>query len=72
MFTIQDNDSSMCEFYYFFSFIGYMLAEKTLLDYTNLFSPKNYKKNDKISILKTNMSFLKSRLKTEMKQANIF
>ena len=49
-----------------------MLAEKTLLDYTNLFSQKNYKKNDKISILKTNMSFLKSRLKTEMKQANIF
>ena len=26
----------------------YMLAEKTLLDYTNLFSPNYYKKNDKI------------------------
>ena len=25
-----------------------MLAEKTLLDYTNLFSPNGYKKNDKI------------------------
>ena len=25
-----------------------MLAEKTLLDYTNLFSPNDYKKNDKI------------------------
>ena len=35
-----------------------MLARKTLLDYTNLFSPKNYKKNDKIiyiSILKITM-----------------
>ena len=25
-----------------------MLAEKTLLDYTNLFSPNYYRKNDKI------------------------
>ena len=25
-----------------------MLAEKTLLDYTNLFSPKDYKNDDKI------------------------
>ena len=25
-----------------------MLAGKTLLDYTDLFSPNNYKKNDKI------------------------
>ena len=25
-----------------------MLLEKTLLDYTNLFSPNNYKNNDKI------------------------
>ena len=25
-----------------------MLAEKTLLDYNNLFSPNDYKKNDKI------------------------
>ena len=25
-----------------------MLAGKTLLDYTNLFSPHDYKKNDKI------------------------
>ena len=35
-----------------------MLAGKTLKDYTNLFSPNDYKKNDKIiyiSILKINM-----------------
>ena len=37
----------MCEFYCI-SFLKYMLAEKTLLDYTNLFSPNDNKKNDKI------------------------
>ena len=41
-----------------------MLAEKTLLDHTNLFSPNDYKKNDKIIyILRTNMSSLEFRLK---------
>ena len=30
------------------AFIEYMLAGKTLLDYTNLFSLNDYKKNDKI------------------------
>ena len=30
----------------FMAFIEYMLAGKTLLDYTNLFSPNDYKKND--------------------------
>ena len=33
---------------YCIDFIEYMLAEKTLLDYTNSFSPNDYKKNDKI------------------------
>ena len=36
----------MCGFYCI-SFIEYMLAGKSLLDYTNLFSPSEYKKNDK-------------------------
>ena len=31
------------------AFIEYMLAGKTILDYTNVFSPKDYKKNDKIT-----------------------
>ena len=47
IFRIQDNESIMCEFYCI-AFIKYMLAGKTLLDYTNLFSPNDYKKNDKI------------------------
>ena len=33
---------------YCIGFIEYMLAGKILLDYTNLFSPNDYKKNGKI------------------------
>ena len=29
-------------------FIEYMVTGKTLLEYTNLFSPNDYQKNDKI------------------------
>ena len=34
--------------YFCFGFIDFMLAEKTLAEYTNLFSPNNFKKNDDI------------------------
>ena len=34
--------------FYCITFIEYMLAGKTLLDYTNLFYTNDYKKNDKI------------------------
>ena len=37
----------MCGFYCV-AFIEYMFAGKTLLDYTNLFSANDYKKNDTI------------------------
>ena len=37
----------MCGFYYI-AFIEYMLAGKTLLDFTNMFSPNDYKKNGKL------------------------
>ena len=47
IFRIQDNQSIMSGFYCI-AFIEYMLAGKTLLDYTNLFSPKDYQKNDSI------------------------
>ena len=42
-----------------------MLAGKTLLDYTNLFSPNHYKKNEKIiyKYLRINMSKVEFRLK---------
>ena len=50
-FRIQYHGSIMCEFYCI-AFIEYMLAEKTMLDYTNLFSPNGYKKNGKITLYK--------------------
>ena len=37
----------MCEFYCI-AFIEYMIAGENLLDYTNLFSPNDYKENGKI------------------------
>ena len=46
MFRIQAYDSIMCG-YFCIEFINYMLKGKTLLDYTNLFSPNDFKKNDR-------------------------
>ena len=40
-------DPIMCG-YYCIEFINYMLKGKTLLDYTNLFSPNDFKKNNQI------------------------
>ena len=42
---MQANESIMYGFY-FIAFIEYMLLGKKLLDYTNLFSPNDYKKSD--------------------------
>ena len=36
--------------YFCISFIDFMLAEKTLTEYANLFSPNNFKKNDDINL----------------------
>ena len=47
IFRIQAYDSIMC-IYFCIEFINYMLKGKTLLDYTNLFSPNDFKKNDRI------------------------
>ena len=47
IFGILDKESIMCGFYCT-AFIEYMPAGKTLLNYTNLFSPNDYGKNDKI------------------------
>ena len=47
IFRIQDNNSIMCG-YLCILFIEYMLNNKTLTDYTNLFSPWNFKKNDRV------------------------
>ena len=47
IFRIQYDDSITWGCYCLAS-IEYMIAGKILLEYTNLFSPKDYKKNDKI------------------------
>ena len=47
IFRIQVYDSIM-RGYFCTEFINYMLKGKTLLDYTNLFSPNDFKKNDQV------------------------
>ena len=47
IFRIQAYDSIMCG-YFCIGFIDFLLAGKTLTEYTNLFSPRNFKKNDDI------------------------
>ena len=47
IFRVQAYDSIMCR-YFCIGFIDFMLARKTLTEYTNLFSPNNFKKNDDI------------------------
>ena len=47
IYRIQAFDSIMCG-YFCIGFMDFMLKGKILLDYTNLFSPKEYEKNDKI------------------------
>ena len=47
IFTIQAYDSIMCG-YFCIEFINYMRKGKTLLDYTNLFSPNDFKKNNRV------------------------
>ena len=45
IFKIQAYDSVMCG-YFCIGFIDFMFKGKTLTEYTNLFSPNNFEKND--------------------------
>ena len=47
IFRIQAYDSVMCR-YFCIDFINYMFMGKSLTDYTNLFSPYKFKKDDDI------------------------
>ena len=47
IFRIQEHDSIMCK-YFCIGFIDFMLAGKTLTEFTNLFSSNNFKKHDDI------------------------
>ena len=45
IYRVQANDSVMCGYFYI-GFIDFMLAGKTLNDYTALFPPYDFNKND--------------------------
>ena len=45
IFRVQANNSVMCE-YFCIGFIDFILAGKKLTDFTSIFSPYNFKKND--------------------------
>ena len=47
IFRVQANNSVMCG-YFCIGFINFMLAGKKLTDFTNLFSPHDFKKSDGI------------------------
>ena len=47
IFRVQANNSVMCG-YFCIGFIDFILAGKTLIDYTALFSPHDFDKNDQI------------------------
>ena len=47
IFRVQANDSVMCG-YFCIEFIDFVLAGKKLTDFTNMFSPYDFKKNDDI------------------------
>ena len=47
IYRIQAYDSIMCK-YFCIGFIEFMLKDKSLLDYKNLFFPNDYENNNKI------------------------
>ena len=47
IYRVQATNSIMYD-YFCIEFIDFMLAGKTLIDYTNLFSPYDFNKNDSI------------------------
>ena len=50
IYRIQIYVSIICE-YFCIGFIDFMLKGKSLLNYTNLVSPNDYEKNDKIKLI---------------------
>ena len=51
IFRVQSNNSIMYG-YFCIGFIDFMPAGKTLIDFTSLFSPYNFEKNDILSYFK--------------------
>ena len=50
IFRIQADNSILCG-YFCIRFIDFMFAGKSLIDFTNLFSPYDFKKNDEIILI---------------------
>ena len=50
IFRVQANNSAMCG-YFCIGFIIFMLADKKLIDFTNLFSPYDFEKGDHIILI---------------------
>ena len=50
IFRIQAYDSIMCT-YFCIRFIDFMLKDKILLEYTNLFSPNEYEMSNKVMLI---------------------
>ena len=50
IYRIQAYDSIMCD-YFCIGFINFMFNGKSLTDYTNLFSPNDFNKNDDIILM---------------------
>ena len=57
IFRIQAHDSIMCG-YFCIGFIDFMFKGKTLIEYTNLFSANNFKKNDDIILSYLNNAYI--------------
>ena len=49
IFLVQANNLVMCD-YFCIGFIDFMLAGKKLTDYTSLFSPHDFEKNDSMTL----------------------
>ena len=49
IFWVQANNSVMCG-YFCIGFIDFMLSDKKLTDFTNLFSPYDFHKKDQITL----------------------
>ena len=47
IYRVQVNNSVMCG-YFCIGFIDFIFADKKLIDYTKLFSPYDFNKNDRI------------------------
>ena len=47
IFRVQANNSVICGYLYI-GFIDFMLVDKKLTDFTGLFSPRDFKKNDDV------------------------